>query len=86
MKPCPCGSGKLFMRCCKPYLTGKAIPETAEQLMRSRYTAYSRADIDYIQSTMRGKALKDFNPPEAKAWAENIKWKHLKITNATAVS
>lgn len=79
MKICPCGSGKLFMKCCKPYLTGKAIPETAQALMRSRYTAYTRADIDYIQATMKGIAAQGFNAQEAKAWAQQVTWTGLKV-------
>lgn len=70
------------MKCCKPYLTGKAVPATAEALMRSRYTAYTRADIDYIQATMKGAAAANFNAQEAKAWAQQVKWGGLKVMQA----
>ena len=83
MKPCPCGSGKLFMKCCKPFITGKALPTTAEQLMRSRYSAYTRADMDYIQATMRDNAAENFDVDSAKAWAEKAKWLSLKVTNTS---
>nr|WP_316226808.1 SEC-C metal-binding domain-containing protein [Bradyrhizobium sp. SZCCHNS3052] len=39
---CPCGSGLPYDRCCGPYLDGDDQPPTAEALMRSRYTAYTR--------------------------------------------
>lgn len=76
---CPCGSKKSFETCCQPYLTGKAIPETAEQLMRSRYTAYTTVDINYIKNTLAPESRHDFDPKTTKDWAEHAKWKGLKI-------
>ena len=38
---CLCGSGIDYQHCCGFYHSGEKIPETAEALMRSRYTAYS---------------------------------------------
>jgi SEC-C motif domain protein len=49
--PCPCGSGRAFTICCGPYLAGSTLPETAEALMRSRYTAYVRRDGAYLDAT-----------------------------------
>jgi SEC-C motif domain protein len=37
--------------CCQPYLDGKALAPTAEALMRSRYTAFCQANVDYLIST-----------------------------------
>lgn len=50
-KPCPCGSQQPYADCCEPYLTGKAIAPTAEALMRSRYTAYCKQNLDYLLQT-----------------------------------
>jgi SEC-C motif-containing protein len=47
---CPCG-GPTFAACCEPYLTGAAIPPTAEALMRSRYTAYVQGNEEYLRAT-----------------------------------
>lgn len=47
---CPCGSGALFEACCGPILAGTPAP-TAEALMRSRYTAFVRGDIDHVRAT-----------------------------------
>jgi SEC-C motif-containing protein len=49
--PCPCQSGRPFSRCCEPLIAGAALPETAEALMRSRYTAFSLRDESYLLST-----------------------------------
>jgi SEC-C motif-containing protein len=47
--------------------------------MRSRYSAYSLAKIDYILKTMKGKPLANFNAAEAKDWAQSITWLNLKV-------
>jgi len=48
---CPCGSKQIYHRCCGLFLDGTAFPETAEQLMRSRYTAYVLRRESYLLET-----------------------------------
>lgn len=48
---CPCGSGCLFDLCCNRFLSGEYSPETALELMRSRYTAYVFSDDQYLRRT-----------------------------------
>ena len=79
---CPCSSKKLFCECCEPYLTGKQTVPTPECLMRSRYTAYSLACIDYIQMTMCKKAAENYDPVEAKKWASSVQWRGLIVLDA----
>jgi SEC-C motif-containing protein len=50
-RPCPCTSKKTYDRCCGPFHAGTAAPETAEQLMRSRYSAYALGKVDYLIGT-----------------------------------
>ena len=83
MPDCPCGSGVSFALCCEPFLVGKLLPQTAEQLMRSRYTAYSRADINYIRDTMRGPAAQGFDSEAAAKWAAAVEWLGLKVLSAS---
>lgn len=45
---CPCGSSRAYPQCCAPYITGEAAAPTAEQLMRSRYTAFARGEAQYL--------------------------------------
>jgi len=49
--PCPCGVGLLLSDCCGPLLAGAAEAATAEQLMRSRYSAFAVGDAAYLLST-----------------------------------
>ncbi len=78
---CPCGSENALDTCCGPFLAGQALPDTAEKLMRSRYTAYTRADIEYIKNTMVPEERKNFDAAATKQWAEGSKWKGLKIVS-----
>lgn len=50
-RPCPCGQKASFADCCGPLLTGARQAETAEALMRSRYTAYVEGAVDYVIAT-----------------------------------
>ncbi|XUM23474.1 YchJ family protein [Bradyrhizobium oligotrophicum S58] len=79
--PCPCGSGLSFDRCCGPYLTGDQMPPTAEDLMRSRYTAYTRGDIGYIEATLVADRRGAFDAVAAKDWATRATWLGLRIVS-----
>jgi SEC-C motif-containing protein len=53
---CPCG-GPDFTTCCGPYISGAALPATAEQLMRSRYSAYTLGNEAYLRATWHPSTL-----------------------------
>lgn len=76
---CPCNSQKPYAMCCGPLLAKEKIAMTPEQLMRSRYTAYSQANIDYIEATMRAPAAAGFNRKQARAWASSVLWQGLNV-------
>jgi SEC-C motif-containing protein len=80
---CPCGSKHTYLQCCEPYLIGKQYPSTPEALMRSRYTAYTIVNIDYIQETMLGAALVGFQSEDAARWARHVTWMGLKVIHAS---
>ena len=48
--PCPCGGGA-YASCCGPLHRGEQHAETAEKLMRSRYSAFVKAEVDYLLAT-----------------------------------
>jgi len=80
MKNCHCGSGRQYAECCEPYIIGKAKPQTAEALMRSRYSAYVEHEIDYIVNTCVAKDGKDgIDQKSTRDWSENSTWLGLKI-------
>jgi SEC-C motif domain protein len=47
---CPCGLGDRYRDCCGRF-HGGAKPATAEQLMRSRYSAFAVGDAGYLLRT-----------------------------------
>ena len=49
--PCPCGTGPAYDGCCGRLHRGAAEAETAEELMRSRYSAYAMGDADHVFRT-----------------------------------
>jgi SEC-C motif-containing protein len=48
--PCPCGRNLAYDRCCGRWHAGPHAP-TAEDLMRSRYTAFAGGLLDYLRDT-----------------------------------
>jgi SEC-C motif-containing protein len=48
---CPCLSGLTYDTCCGRLHAGTAVAQTAEQLMRSRFSAFAMDDPDYLLQT-----------------------------------
>jgi SEC-C motif-containing protein len=76
---CPCGSGLKFENCCSRFIEGQHLPETAEELMRARYTAYTMSKIDFIKKTLAVESQKEFDSVATQKWADESEWKGLKI-------
>ncbi len=81
-KPCPCGLNADYEKCCGRFIGGRALPEHPEELMRSRYTAFTLADMRYLRNTMKDKALKNFDSESAGAWAQRVDWLGLDVMNS----
>ena len=78
---CPCGSSKNYNDCCGIAHNNITHVETAEQLMRSRYTAFTLANDNYLHlshhSETRPKSKADRN--ETVKWAKSITWLKLEV-------
>jgi SEC-C motif-containing protein len=81
---CPCGSEQSLENCCLPLIQGKKKAQTAEDLLRSRYTAFTRGDVDYILQTHHGKTAKDVKREEIEDWSKSSEWLGLKIVQKEA--
>jgi SEC-C motif domain protein len=79
MKNCYCGSVKDFEQCCEPYILGTSKPQTAEELMRSRYSAYAILNIEYIVRTTYPSTRKFLDSDEILTWAKSHIWNKLEI-------
>ena len=79
---CPCCSSLPFESCCEPFIKGESPPETPEQLMRSRYTAYATGAIDYLISTTHPKTRNRFSRRDIENWSRSNRWIKLEVLNA----
>jgi len=78
---CPCGSKKQYQYCCKLYLSGKKKPDTAEKLMRSRYTAFAKENINYLIATLDPEKRTENYREELTKSVNNTEWLGLTIIN-----
>lgn len=71
LSSCPCKSRETYAACCESFHLGRAKPATAEQLMRSRYSAYF-----FRHSTLRRIALNLLKTETSKS-KESIRGKRI---------
>jgi SEC-C motif-containing protein len=79
---CPCGSNQAYHLCCGQYHGGNHLPDTAEQLMRSRYSAFVLAKVDYLAQTQANDAAHNFNAQATMIWTQSVEWLKLEIIDA----
>ena len=75
MTSCPCGSPKPLADCCGPIIAGTRPAATPEQLMCSRFTAFTQDNTDYL--------LHSWHPATRPASIDNagIRWHRLFIND-----
>jgi len=78
---CYCSSGKEFAECCQPFLEGRAKPKTAEELMRSRFSAYAVCAVEYLLSSTHPSTRKFHKAEEIRSWAKSNYWVKLEIVS-----
>ena len=79
MDLCPCGSNKAYGSCCQPVIKGEKHAATAEQLMRSRYSAYVKVEMEHIFTSLHPSYRTDYDEKKTRAWAENSEWHGMQI-------
>ena len=79
-KPCPCGTGLAFTQCCQPLLNNGQPAASAVALMRSRYSAYTLGNEDYLQRTWHSST----RPAQLDLSNNKQNWQRLKIVDTTA--
>ncbi len=82
MAECPCGSGSDYEVCCAPFIKRTALPATAEALMRSRYSAYTTGDVDYIFFSSGAAVQKEFDEESTRQWADSAEWHGMEVVEA----
>lgn len=79
MKDCPCGSELTYKKCCEPLIKGDRKAETPEQVMRARYSAHVKVEMDYLQTSLHPDKRADYDNDMAREWSENAEWQGLEI-------
>jgi len=77
---CPCGQPLPYDQCCGRYHQGE-LPQTAEQLMRSRYCAYVLRNEPYLLLTWASSTRPDTLDFSAD---DGVKWLGLEVLGSEA--
>jgi SEC-C motif-containing protein len=73
---CPCGSSEPYDACCGPAVRNERPADTAEELMRSRYTAYALGDVDHVFRTWHPATR-----PDDLASLPDLEWTGLDVVD-----
>ncbi len=75
--PCPCGSGQTFGQCCAPIIDQQRPAASAEQLMRSRFSAHFIGDYRHLHRTYLETSRRPF--VEEDLSAGELQWSRLVV-------
>lgn len=76
---CPCGSKREATGCCESIIAGKREATTAEELMRSRYVAFTKANVDYLMRSHHSTTRPMKDKKSIERWAKSVQWMGLVI-------
>lgn len=84
-KKCPCGRNETYTNCCKKAHDNINSVKTAEDLMRSRYSAFVLANIDYLTLSWSLKTCDTSAKAkkELKNWTKSVTWVKLDVLSVT---
>jgi len=84
MTNCHCGNDKDYTACCEIIHNDITKAQTAEMLMRSRYSAFCNANGDYlVQSQAKKHAPNKTEIKGIVAWAKSVTWVKLEVLQTT---
>jgi SEC-C motif-containing protein len=78
---CPCGNEKPYSQCCEIFHNG-LLPQTPEQLMRSRFSAFYLKNAPYLMDTLHDDLKKGETLKSLEDNFKAIHWKTLMILKA----
>lgn len=76
---CYCGNNKTFSECCEVFHKNGGKTETAEQLMRSRYSAFVLANGDYLMLSHHSSTRPIKEKKAIINWAKSVQWIKLEV-------
>lgn len=78
MSMCFCGNNQPFSQCCQPLHQGQPA-QSAEQLMRSRYSAFAIGEVAYIVATTLPAQQAWLDAEAIGNWSRQNEWLGLQI-------
>lgn len=82
---CPCNNTTLYQACCQALHDGKLAASSAEQLMRSRYSAFVTSNIAYLIATLHPDKRQADDEAILRQTIEDTQWLGLKIIRHKSV-
>jgi SEC-C motif-containing protein len=76
---CPCGRSKAYEECCGLVHADFHKAITAEDLMRSRYSAFTKANGDYLMKSHHSTTRPIKEKEAIVAWAKSVTWVKLEV-------
>lgn len=79
---CPCGGGArrlTYGACCAPLHQGLRQAGTAAALMRSRYSAFARGEVDYLLRTQPSSEPEAARRRALRDTCRQVRWQRLEI-------
>ena len=80
---CPCGNPKSYAACCQVAHQSITNVKTAEQLMRSRYTAFTMGNGDYLMQSHHSTTQPTQEKENIENWANSVVWLGLDVLHTT---
>mgnify|MGYP005990114619 CR=1 FL=1 len=81
---CPCNPENLYKNCCKKAHLNIQSVTSAEALMRSRYSAFVLANVEYLQlSHYSSTRPSNKEKKEIFRWTKSVEWLKLEVINST---
>lgn len=80
---CICGVGENFDSCCRAIISGERVASTAEELMRSRYSAYVKGDAKYLIVSSAHVENYEEEIKLIEAFSNSVEWLKLDVIHTT---
>lgn len=76
---CHCGHKETYSNCCQKAHLDIACAQTAEHLMRSRYSAFVLANGDYLMQSHHSTTRPIKEKKDIVKWAKSVQWIKLEV-------
>ncbi|WP_213522773.1 YchJ family metal-binding protein [Nonlabens sp.] len=80
---CPCDPSRLYENCCKKVHQHIFLATTAEQLMRSRYSAFVLGNIAFLKESCHSSIRpKNKEAQQIENWTNSVNWIKLVVLHS----